>query len=368
MNIERIIVPVPETAKTAWQENLANAFDHNELAQNNENLEKEKSMLKIELATMAEQLDFLDDHDWDLLTIMKNFHQETYEHSLNTLIIAKEKTQLLLSDGLRLGDKIATEVGNLDTFYQACIFHDIGKTSIPLEILNNDINDTAWAKEFLALPIETQSAIFKENSLARPEDNEEIVRMLLTRDLRANKYVPLQYGLDTEQLAVMKEKNIRSDQTLMEVMNRHETESERILTSLGYGEAALLAGAHHGNRVNAEQLQDMPASLTSLRMSSTTASFAIHLADIQQALEGQRPYHGQIPMINILAVLAKQSRFNPLEHEIAIAWISDEFSKLDAATINDIRNKNGKLNSEKERTEQAENLRLVEDFLKYQLT
>lgn len=85
-------------------------------------------------------LHFLEEKDWESAVALELFHSETFAHSVRTYCIAKEKVEKRLSRDIVLKDIFAREGVSLEQFYRTCLFHDIGKTAIPQEIIQNTVS------------------------------------------------------------------------------------------------------------------------------------------------------------------------------------------------------------------------------------
>lgn len=92
--------------------------------------------LKETLGSDLETLDFLDERSWNLLAFLDVFDPHLLEHSLKTYEIAKHKVEKELLHGIVLARAFEREGVQLEEFYRTCLLHDIGKITIPYEVLN----------------------------------------------------------------------------------------------------------------------------------------------------------------------------------------------------------------------------------------
>jgi response regulator RpfG family c-di-GMP phosphodiesterase len=105
----------------------------------------------------------LTENDLEILMVMYRFNKGTFRHSIRTLSIVKNKINKPLEKNIVLAEWIGKEIQDMDVFYRACLFHDIGKIAIPEFILTNKLNDIQWANYLFELtPSETNNSIIKD--------------------------------------------------------------------------------------------------------------------------------------------------------------------------------------------------------------
>jgi len=78
-----------------------------------------------------EDFSFLSNEDVKILTVLELFDKSTFEHGINTYKIAKEKTNKVLGGNIVLARLIEKEGVSMESFYRACMMHDVGKIEIP---------------------------------------------------------------------------------------------------------------------------------------------------------------------------------------------------------------------------------------------
>jgi len=229
------------------------------------------------------EVDFLNQRDWEMLTVLELFDLVTFEHSLNTHKIAKDKIERVLDDELVIADFIQNEVMDLNRFYRACLLHDIGKVKIPKPVLNK---------------------VFHEDW-----------------DL------PVADVLDETDIENVKDMGFDIGSSSNEIMKHHEKFSERILAEAGLEIEAVLAGQHHNYEGKSSEELKMPLSSSALCISLNLADI-VHLADVQQALEQERPYKQKAAKISVLAVLVSHAKQGLVDKYITYLWVKDELKTL----------------------------------------
>ncbi|EKE15699.1 MAG: hypothetical protein ACD_11C00110G0007 [uncultured bacterium] len=292
-----------------------------------------KSLYKDEFS----QIHFLNRVDLELLTILELFDRRTFVHSLNTFFAIKKKIDRPLEDGSTFSKKLIEEKINPTKFLRATLFHDIGKITIPKFLLNSHFTDEHWAQAFIQLSPEERRNILKKHSVHLPaqieNEPEEIIKYFLINRIRGAKFVPIKTLFSEEQIKKLCKRNISPNDSLIEIVKSHEEYSEIILAISGYPEEAYLAGNHHNYKFDKNTAKNI-----SSKMNSTIAPDLIHLADIQNALESNRPYHPREPKIKILAFMMDDAKKGTIDICTTCLWIKDELKKINSKKIKRILN------------------------------
>ncbi len=319
--------------------------------------------------------------DWNILTILRLFDRPTFEHSIGSFLIVKEKIDNNSSKKFSIKKIILEEVGSMDIFYRACLFHDIGKIVVPRFILANSLTDKDWVLRFYRevkkqknkICFTTKHYLKKYNifhyadKIANAENPEEILKILKENNLRPVNVFPLKFGISRRELRrLKKDYGFEGDMTLTDLIKIHEEESYNILKNLGYEKEAQIAG-NHGNGENIN-LGNGPHLRGSLKISSRLSRIIdlIHLADIQDALENRRYYHKEFTKLKIISILAQDAKKGIVDKNLTCFWVSDELEKLKQdkeylEKIKKIENKNEKLKKEEE--EMKKDLIIITDFI-----
>jgi len=279
-----------------------------------------------------EKATFLEEKDWEMLAILKVYDQSTFEHCLATYRIAKEKVEKPLvnekGDFIVLSEKMKQEGVSLDQFYRTCLLHDIGKVEIPRTILNNSIDEENWNSilDQMIARGDTDTIIKKMNKLTGRKNSPEEIRVSMkNNNIRAISLVPLSEILSPEELEDLESKGFSGDDSLGDVMKRHELSSRRILEGTGFVTEGELAGQHHNY-----QKEEIKRKITvdNLRLSAEMSDI-LRLADVEQALESKRPYREELPKMTVLTILIQQSESGMIGRDITKLWIRDELSNVE---------------------------------------
>lgn len=323
----------------------------------------------------------MNEKDWDLLTIICLFDRQTFEHSVGAFIILKEKIENPLKNGIILKKGIEDEVGDINIFYRACLFHDIGKITIPKFILRNSLTDKDWALSFYKsirkqknkISFSTKRYLKKHSifhfvdKIAYAESPNDILKILKSKRLRPVQVIPLKYGISKKELKrLKKDYDLEGDFTLFELMNMHEKESYNILNNLAYKKEALIAGSH--GRGGKSNLGNISNAHSSIRIGSRMSDIVdlIYMADVQDALGNDRYYHKSFTKLKILSFLVMDIKNELLDAPISFLWIEDEFEKLKKEK--DFQEMLKKIKTNKDEFNEKEldiikDLKIVNDFL-----
>ncbi|MDA3839859.1 MAG: HD domain-containing protein [Patescibacteria group bacterium] len=323
----------------------------------------------------------MNEKDWEILTMIRLFDEQTYEHSVGAFMIARDKIENALENGSIIKKGIEDEVGNIEIFYRACLFHDVGKTTIPKFILRNDLTDKDWAERFYKamkkqknkLCFTTKKYLKKYNifhfadKIAYADSSNRILEILGEKKIRPAQVFPIKYGASKGELKrLKKDYNIDHDVSLKDLMHSHEKESYNILFLLGYKKEALIAGNHgHGGHTFSDNVS---RAYSSMRVGSRMSDIVdlIYLADIQDSLGNDRYYHKSFTKLKIMAFLVDDVDRGIIDKTVGCLWVGDEFEKLKKdkkfqETVKSLDKNIDDLN-EKE-LEIVKDLKLVKNFL-----
>ena len=284
----------------------------------------------------------LTEKDLEMLMIMYHFDKATFEHSIKTLSIIKDKVHKPLEKGIVLADGIKGEVQNMEIFYRACLFHDIGKIAIPEFVLTNKLKDEDWAKYLLDLINDKNDSSIKNNllkysnqaefifeKLKSAESSSEIVQLLKDFDLRPCQIVPVKYGIsDSEAETLLNDFGISAELSLWEIIATHEVESSNILVDQKFEKEAEIAG-DHGKKTTKKN----PISSTSLKIGSRMSYVKdlVYMGDIQEALLSKRAYRNPDSQIEVMTRLVNDAKKNKIDKVVTFLWLKDDMKLLETS-------------------------------------
>ncbi|MCR4330734.1 MAG: HD domain-containing protein [Patescibacteria group bacterium] len=282
---------------------------------------------------------FLTPENWKMLTTLELFDKSTFEHSVDTYHIARNKIEKVLDDQVIIAKLIEQEGVTLEQFYRACLFHDIGKVEIPNFLINNRLTDRDWVDILCRMVCdehneELSRAVMKKTGLSSGalSDEAHLRAVLAEKHIRAVKLVPIKEALTGEEIAELEARGFSSDMSLGKILEAHEEASERILREAQFDIEGKLVGQHHNYKGKKIDEMEIPIATSSLCISASLAD-VMHLADVQQALEQIRSYKTKQSKIQVLATLAHQAQLGYVSEYITYLWVSDEMKNVSSQEL-----------------------------------
>ncbi len=265
----------------------------------------------------------LEERSWEMLAILYLYDEPTLQHSLRTFDIAHEMvTQKLYEpksgEEVHLGEAIQQEGVNLEQFLNAALFHDIGKVTVPREILNNSLTGYDMGCILMRMMREGKcQELFDEIGIEYTpgtDDENAALKNLHKKGFRSIEIVPLSEVFpETEYPNLLQDfesRGFSKQQSLKSVLDTHEMQSAEILKNDTI--VAELAGHHHNYKeepskltlsiaairanIQMTEIDDLDTEMTEIDDPQTYDIAMMHLitiADITDALrDTTRPYKG----------------------------------------------------------------------------
>ncbi len=296
---------------------------------------------------------------WEILTVIELFDPETACHCVDTYLVAKNKVEKRLFNGMVLANSFKEESVDLDTFYTSCLLHDVGKVEVPHEVVTNTVTDTECATHLFAhkddILLPALRDYFNNPLFALPEtiDSPEALNRYLNEELheRPQKFTPIYLLLGNLTPEVREEVSRQLnhvgctlDDSLLTIMRTHDGYSRDILKMLGHSVEATLAGAHHHkNEDNKEEEHKYRITIGTLQVSVDLADI-IHLADVENAISNSRHYKTGKPLLEALKVLAVHAKYGVIDNYIAYIWIADALNDPNSTTLFNLENEDDRKN------------------------
>lgn len=261
------------------------------------------------------------EQDFEMLTVLGLYDQNTLEHSIRTFELAYRIITRPFADASGeisvIGDFFDTASVSVEQFLRAALFHDIGKIIIPREILHNALDDEeVLVKMFPQENLESEEGHVKKIMLQALYDNGiRPIDVVPLREIFAEeKY--------TELLCNLEKRGFPETATLKDVIRMHEPESERILTSAGHKTEGELAGHHH----NYEKRASLHFINTPFGAFGVTD--LIRIVDVTDALLSARWYKKPLSPLEVLFVLTKDAEVGKINSRLAYLWVKDQYTEL----------------------------------------
>lgn len=280
-----------------------------------------------EYKSYLENINFLNESDLEMLTILELYDKNLAFHSLETYDLAKDKSERQLDFGIVLIDVFATENVTPEQFFRACLLHDVGKVYVPNFILNNEVDINEMSNLMLDLVKEQdKETIDNINRLTGESkdsyDLETLDTLLKKHHLRPAHIVPVKHLLNEEQLAITENTyHLSPDLSLMDIIKMHENHSGEILEQAGYDIESDLAGSHHNYHGRGSSHQ---RTLEALQLSVDTVEL-LRMADITHALGDSRPYNKTgFSKPKIWKIILEEVEAGKISEVMAYLWLNDE--------------------------------------------
>jgi HD-GYP domain-containing protein (c-di-GMP phosphodiesterase class II) len=297
----------------------------------------DQNLLTSEMSRVREQykdklstIEFLNEKDLEILTILELYDEDLLLHSLETYRIAKEKSQRNLAFDVKLVDLFEREGVKPQEFFRACLLHDIGKVEIPNFIINNNIHNNEMKLLLRELVIDDKdSATLQKLEKTTGEKIEvtnsaELEDILYRYNLRSVHFVPVKSILRPDELEVLKKQGFDLDLSIMDIIKQHEEYSRLILEESGLEIESKLAGSHHNYHGNGSPF---PLTLDALNISVDMAEL-IRIADMTEALTASRSYNKEgFSLPRVLRIILEEERTSP---EMTYIWLEDDIRLIES--------------------------------------
>lgn len=300
-------------------------------------LEEERIHTQKEYETCLEQAEFLTEHDWEMLTLIRLYSPDLLTHSIETFTLAKEKIESIFIGNETIAQMIERENVSLTEFYRACLLHDIGKLNIPEPILNYTLVPGDWfaLSKILREEVPNKHILhylgLENESTQTPE---HMVETLIQSEISPVTMLPVCKLLTEDEQTLLHTRGISLDLTLREVLELHEPASFAILKDVGLVTEAYIAGQHHNY---AKHSYRYPISSQTVGIHADLSDL-LHLADEEQALRSKRAYKPAFSHAKACALLAKDAEKGSVNEELTALWIQHDFNTvLETATQEDAK-------------------------------
>lgn len=274
-------------------------------------------------------------NDWEMLAILWLYHEETAEHGVRLLLLGNELLSHPLigpeNEKIFLKKLIPKNHISIEQFLRGVLFHDIGKIALPREVVENSLNDEEMGLLFLKmLENGDRKAILSALDID-PEkviNNKDALRRIYRRGLRPKDAVPVKEiftGDSAHVLDVLKERGFSPDETLGQIISRHEPEGRKIFEPYD-SVVAKIVGYHHPG-VRLPKKGALPV-VEKERRSGYRPQFLLALIDESDALEYTRAYRKGHSKKEVLYLLARDAESGRLNRGLTYLWLSNRYKEL----------------------------------------
>lgn len=301
-------------------------------------LESQIERVKNQYAEILESTTLeLSEDDWQMFTVLELYDKDTAEHSVRVFKNAYKATQrtLILDDGSEfyLQTYLEEEGVSEQDFLHAALFHDIGKTIVPLEVLNNPITKEEFNELFCSHVTTCDSEWLHDIGITPVNDSEDMLNQLYEKHKRPIDVLPLKVVISPEKFLQLQQSfpyiKIDDGTTMRDIIELHESESERILIAAGLEIAGIIAGQHHNY---AGRPLIYPHATSALRVSRTATrkkvASVIQIVDVSDAIRNARSYKESQTEFTVLEELIANTKAGKLDPIYAHAWIKAEYENI----------------------------------------
>lgn len=247
---------------------------------------------------------FLSKDDQEMLTILELYDTGTFEHSLHVFETIFEKLESRREIGVFLRDHITREGISRNDLLRAALLHDIGKVTIPKEVLRDTTSDEEW--------------MMLAKVILDPRGYETVERIMEQNPrLRGKDLIPFSFAIPPALAESLRDRGIDPDQPLGVIVGKHAVRSGETLRAYGFPVAAEIAESHHDRPMSEEPRR---VSVSSLRIAKI-----LRLADIFCAIrDPKRTYRSGSPLETALFVIEKEAALGALDQKTTDIWVADE--------------------------------------------
>lgn len=294
-------------------------------------LDKEKNRVEHDYA--LREIPFLNEHDREMFTVLDLYDPATARHCLETYRIARGKIEKEIIPGVSFARLLERhEEVTPDQFYRACLFHDIGKVEVPRAVIRHRMDEG----HMLECMHHVFHMLYHDGKIPAwlglkedATDHEIDDAFTKQHSLRCIHLVAARETLSPEELAEVKRFGYSGEETLMDIIKKHEARSGRILQESGYPVEAQLAALHHNYE---HETPEHPLAVSVLHMSVDLADM-LHIADIAQALSAERSYKKAFSMPKVMRIIAEHAQEGKVSLLAAYLWLTDEMHEYETTPV-----------------------------------
>ena len=167
---------------------------------------------------------------------------------------------------------------------------------------------------------------------------EELSRLIDKKGKRPINLVPVRYILNEEEQKELESDGIPPNETLAEIIQRHEKMSGDILRNEGLKDEAELAENHH-NYPDKDLLEDKELNrsvVVGMLPLGICLADILHAADVEQALRNERYYKSSLDPVTVWSKIIDMTKHGKVGTELAYLWIKEEKDAMDRQKFDEL--------------------------------
>lgn len=274
---------------------------------------------------------------WEMAATLEAYDKRTFDHSLRVAAFVYDMTKENSTTGEYLKQRIGAEKSSFQDLYAAALFHDIGKTAIPCEVLHDDHSRREWGKRANEWALKNgQKNYFDPTKLASLDEVELDHYFLQVHDMNGSdplNIVPIEKFFDSTILKKLEEHGISPRDTFRTVLRYHEKATEAILLQKKMYNAADIASHHHDYEGKPIHSERYPSEISALRLGFELS--ILRSMDVYDALtSNDRSYKSPYTPLIALEILVKEAEVEFTEPTLTKYVVRDLYNQLDASQKN----------------------------------
>ncbi|OIP60246.1 MAG: hypothetical protein COZ29_01080 [Candidatus Moranbacteria bacterium CG_4_10_14_3_um_filter_45_9] len=276
---------------------------------------------------------FTEEH-WEIAATLEAYDKRTFDHSLRVATFVYDMTNNGGETEIYLRQCIHMEESSLGELFTAALFHDIGKTTIPCDILHDFHSRREWAKRANMWAEKNNHTPYFDSEKLEEFSEVELDHyfMRMYKDIGSDPLdiVPIEGIFDPESIGKLKHCGITPQSTFRKVLEYHERATKAILRRKKMYIASDIASRHHNYDGKPIRSERYPTEISSLRLGFELS--LLRSMDIYDALTSiDRSYKKSYHPLLALEILIKETETEFIEPQLTKYVIRDLYKKIEAS-------------------------------------
>lgn len=279
----------------------------------------------------------LTEEHWEMLATLEAYDQQTFDHSLRVSAFVYDMASGDGQTAAYLRAQTEREQGSLQDLMFAALFHDIGKTAIPREILHDNHSRREWGRRANEWAAERNEPEYfdptKLASLDEVELDDYFFRIHALEKTDPLNIVPIEKFFDPVVLKELEQHGISAQDTFRKVLEYHQRATKAILRRRKMYIASDIASHHHDYEDRPIRSERYSSEISALRLGFELS--ILRSMDVYDALTSsdrtyKNPYH---PLL-ALEILIREAEIEFTEPTLTKYVVCDLYNKLNASQKN----------------------------------